>query len=152
MPSFRSIGAVLLLAAGSYPGPSLACCVSDLRPLVERIKSFRAVFIGDVESVACTEQWQHPVDGKLRCNVQEATFRVTRAWIPGVSRNTIVMAHPGVSVGYEFQVGQSYLVFARSPGQSGPLWTGACSGTVPKEGAESTLLELDGFGSGYIPE
>jgi len=141
---------VLVLALALAPGVLLACCLSDTRPFPERFKSIQAVFVGEVEAVTCTERWQHPIDGTVRCNVQQATFHVTRAWTPAVSRTAIVTANPGTSVGYEFQIGRSYLVLAAS--RKGQLWTGVCAGTVPKEGAESTLEELDHIGSGYIPE
>ena len=148
--SIRIVSVAILLAAAS--DDSRACCVGGSGPLAERVKASGAVFYGTVETVDCFEWYVNPVDQKTRCDIQEATFYVMRAWTPGVRRAATVSSTVGTSVSYEFRVGYSYVVFASERQENGRLSTGLCSGTTFAEGGDPLIHELDSAAEGYSPE
>lgn len=123
-----TIGAV----SSSHVG--IACSCADLKPLAADVAQSDAVFTGEVVAIRIAPRWwqdsPEPVSSDLiqeGSRVEEVTFAVDRAW-KGVSTQQLLIITPfeiGLC-GYEFQVGQQYLVFASYEEGRPRLSTGAC--------------------------
>ena len=95
---------------------------------VERLKSSKAVFLGEAVDVSETE------------GIQVVSFRVYRSW-KNASVGKLTVTNFVHHEGPYFQRGKSYLVYALE--RNGKLSTGGCSGTVEVAYAQNEIKQLD---------
>jgi hypothetical protein len=119
-----------------------------------------AVFIGHVVNVSLGARWvahdaPRPADCDRRveyvgagvdlCFESETavTLEVVSAW-KGVDLGRVVIKTEaqGTACGYDFQVGESYLIYAERTGPTGDLSTSSCSLTKPERQAAGDRAEL----------
>ncbi|MCR2805542.1 hypothetical protein [Paenibacillus soyae] len=136
----------LMLAAGSIAiGPEKAsACSCAMNPSVNEAKlNSDAVFKGTVTSRDQPLKWFQ----RSSADPVTWTFQVDEVWKGKVAPEiAVTSAESGASCGYEFQVGQPYVVYAYKNGDS--LDVSLCSRTVPVSAAGQDLAEL---GSGSVP-
>jgi len=75
---------------------------------------------------------------------REVRFDVLRSWKGASARAVVWTAPVGSACGYPFEVGHTYLVFARR-GADGALWTSICGRTRPADEAAADLALLDAY-------
>lgn len=132
-----ALGAVLLL-----PSECLACSCAQPPPPQEALARAGAVFAGtvtrvdEVRSLEGLHGWR-PAFRLYR----EAELQVTQAWKGGVTQQVVVRTGSGGGdCGYDFRVGESYLVYAG--GTSEVLETGICGRTQRLADAGADLAAL----------
>lgn len=137
---------VLFLAAGALAiGPEKAsACSCAMNPSVNEAKrNSDAVFSGTVASRQDALKWFK----RSSADPVTWTFKVDEVWKGKVAPIiSVTSAESDESCGYEFQVGQLYVVYAYQNGDS--LDVSLCSRTVPLSAAGQDLAEL---GSGSVP-
>lgn len=108
---------------------------SSIRQKVKyNLKNSKAVFSGRV--VGIRKKDDSPFKGYL-----EIQFEVERSWKNAEIRVLRVMTVPAASCGYDFKVGQDYLVYATSSGKLN-LLVGFCSRTRELKHAADDLRVL----------
>jgi hypothetical protein len=106
------------------------------RDVASEASSAAAVFTGRVVSVRDTAV-QTSAGGWMQ---RVVTLRVDHAW-KGVESDSVAVLAGGGRCGFQFERGESYLVFANGlPGES--PWTGACGRTAELSRAAADLREL----------
>jgi hypothetical protein len=105
-----------------------------------------AVFAGEVTSidtVGRSDSFASSADPVL------VTFDVSKVWKGSIKKETVVRTvRDSASCGYEFSLGQSYLVFADKEG--GIIRTGLCTGTQPLN--NTNAQQLDDMVRPYDPQ
>lgn len=135
---------LLITALFRAPLPALACsCAPPGAPDAEMEKS-AAVFSGRVTAVEAPG----PVGGVISsADRVKYTFQVSKVWKgPVAPMINVSSARDSASCGYEFQIGEEYLVYATEA--QGALTSSLCSRTQPLVRAEEDLQVL---GAGQIP-
>lgn len=129
----------VLLVSSFYLSPtnSYACsCAIMLSPEEEFSRSY-AVFAGKVTGI------EEPPPRKFQSSIDpvKVTFDVKEAWKGNVDPTfTITTARSTVSCGFNFQVGQEYIVYA--DGDESLARVSLCSRTALLAGAEQDLQSL----------
>jgi hypothetical protein len=128
---------------GSSPLPAHACSCVVASPPETALRESSAVFSGIVLSV------REPNNHRIRSSADpvEVTFRVTEIW-KGVDtdRLTVRTAASTASCGFEFALGQHYIVYAQDTPNG--LATGLCTRTAELAAASDDLKAL---GKGTVP-
>ena len=124
--------------------PAYACsCIPAAAPL-DALAEATAVFEGEVLGIATPD----PVEGVFSsADTVEVTFHVEQVWkgeVAGVT--SLFTAASSASCGFEFQTGQSYIVYARSA--DGQLQASLCSRTRLIEQAGE---DMEALGKGAAP-
>jgi hypothetical protein len=119
------IGATASATIMFAPGhDALACSCGDIGPACQNYFQVAAVFVGTVESITSAPD-QDPPYGKLRIEFAVAeTFRGTLS-----SKATAFTATSGAACGYQFKVGERYLVYAHGAKEGARLDVSICSRT-----------------------
>ncbi|MNZ94229.1 Tissue inhibitor of metalloproteinase [compost metagenome] len=127
----------------SYAGEAYACSCASSITMQERFDSSHAVFAGTAVSVESTSMPLFRSSAKA----VKAAFKVNEVW-KGQVTSTIEVITPEYSdsCGYEFEVGERYLVYAQADGKA--LNVNLCNGTVIHAKAGEQLAAL---GSGSVP-
>lgn len=135
----------LSLAATLDVRPAHACSCAGTGDAEEELRRSDAVFSGEVVEV-----------GELDSGMPflaPVTFDVKGAW-KGVTGDSVVVhgQGPGASCGLDFELGETYLVFAGGSGEGGggKLQTGLCSAT--RLASEETARNMFGPPIGTLPE
>ena len=139
---------VTSLCIPRVPRPA-SMCSCGLRPASDSargsdaLQTADAVFVGEVTSVVDTLVVDTVLpSGPFRVRGRRATFTVDRGWKgPLALLITVLTGTGGSDCGYEFALGQRYLVFA-TVGANGILHTRACSPTQELASAQQYLLGL----------
>ena len=151
----------LLVSAGAFgfPAALLACsCISPETPQ-DAVKDAKAVFLGLVEKFEATGEPlvtrpPQALDdyglttpyGRDRQIV--ALFRILRTWKgPQQPSLAVLTGAGGGDCGYDFQVGEVYLVYAYRDNADG-LATGICSRTKPAWKTQDVEEDLKALGPG----
>ena len=136
---------VVLILAGlmsASPQQAYACSCIPPRPPLESMANSDGVFAGKVLRIEAEE-------GLLinSADPVKVVFEVSRVW-KGAEEGAIALstARDSASCGYDFIVGEEYLVYANN-GESG-LTTGLCTRTMPLSTAGEDLAAL---GEGAVP-
>ncbi|WP_440111747.1 hypothetical protein [Paenibacillus sp. QZ-Y1] len=131
---------LLLVASGLalFPGDKVHACSCVESDAQERLKTYTAVFTGEVVKKGLSQQSQH--DGLLR----EYTFDVDTGWKGVNMKKMKVIGSDGGSdsCGVQFEKNQSYLIFAYQYEEDHKLRTNLCSGNVSIEQAGDDLKLL----------
>ncbi len=131
---------LLLVTSGLalFPGDKVYACSCVESDAQERLKTYTAVFTGEVVKKGLSQQSQH--DGLLR----EYTFDVDIGWKGVNMKKMKVIGSDGGSdsCGVQFEKNQSYLIFASLDERDNRLHTNLCSGNVPVEQAGDDLKLL----------
>jgi hypothetical protein len=132
----RSTAAALLALLVTLALPARGHACSCMAQTVEAaIEEAAAIFEGRVAAI-------EPGEGGLHVR-----FDVVQTWRAADSEHVeVITAADSAACGYAFEVGRSYLVYARDA--DGALHTGLCSRTQPIEEADEDRVAL---GSGTIP-
>ncbi|HEX8681188.1 MAG TPA: hypothetical protein VF707_02670 [Ardenticatenaceae bacterium] len=140
----RLLVVVMLLATViAQPQAAFACSCMMPSPPEEALEQAAVVFAGQlVEAEAA------PAGGMVStADLIPYTFEVSQVWKGEVhSTITIGSAMSSASCGYEFAVGEEYIVYGFEG--EGVLQTGLCTRTAPLASAEEDLTAL---GEGEIP-
>ena len=122
--------ALFIFSTVLSPQSAQACSCAPLPSPTEALAEAIAVFSGQVTDI-------QPSQGRL-----DITFTVDQQW-KGEGEETIVVQTPTSTAmcGYGFEVGESYLVYARE--HRGRLQTNQCSRTALLSQATDDVSELD---------
>jgi hypothetical protein len=136
---------VLLILVGflaASPKQAYACSCIPPSPPLESMASSDAVFSGKVLRI---DEEKAPIISSA--DPVKVVFEVSRVW-KGPEEGAIALstARDSASCGYDFVVGEEYLVYAYNS-ESG-LTTGLCSRTMPLSTAGEDLAAL---GEGVVP-
>ena len=139
-----ALAANLLVAGTSSIRSAYACSCAGIATPTEDFKASDAVFSGEVATLGIDDP--NPQDDLPLGGVE---FSVEKSW-KGVSKGSVVIYGQGESYGtsvtnscdVEFERGGSYLVYAYSSGENGPLGTDVCTATKPLARAEADLRAL----------
>jgi hypothetical protein len=143
----------LVLAAGPYAAGAHACSCAGMSDTDDVFRRSNAVFAGEVVEIGelPTEQVEPTDPGMLL--LAPVTFEVKAAW-KGVAGGPVVVhgQGPAPSCGLDFELGETYLVFAGRAGEgdNGPLQTDLCSPTRPA--SVETARNMFGPPTGTLPE
>ena len=126
--------------------PAYACSCIQPPPPKESLAQAAAVFQGEVVEVGALE----PVNGMVNtADMIQVTFNVNQVWKGEIAEvTTLTTAGSSASCGFEFQPGQSYLVYADLV--EGQLNASLCSRTAPVDLAGEDLQAL-GEGTAPLP-
>lgn len=119
-----------------FGGTTLEACSCKAPPLPKKaLAQAAAVFAGKVKSVTTTG---------VRKTV---AFEITRTWKGTKGKTVSVMtANNSAACGYNFKVGETYLVYCYRTGgkgkPAGPLHTNICTRTATLAAAKGDLLEI----------
>lgn len=131
---------LLLVMSGLalFPGEKVYACSCVESDVQERLKTYAAVFTGEVVNKGRSQQSKH--DGLLR----EYTFDVDTAWKGVNAKKMKILASDGgsESCGIQFEKNQSYLIYAYQYEVDHKLHTNLCSRNVPIEQAGDDLKLL----------
>jgi Tissue inhibitor of metalloproteinase. len=130
------LAVLVLTGLMAFPEREASACSCAASGPKEKLESYAAVFVGEVVDKGGTKRSQF---GKLR----KYTFEVKEAW-KGVEKSPFsIYAYDGgeESCGYQFQVGQSYLVYSYQD-KDGTLQTNLCSGNVLIDQADDDMKQL----------
>lgn len=137
---FRTIF-VISLAVIFLPILANACSCFSGGPPCQSFGNTFAVFSGKVESITDSPREYSPVAGRT-FNVidKKISFTVTESF-RGISEKTVevITSSQSSACGYNFEVGQEYVVYAYQNKETGKLGTGICTRTRPIERAEEDL-------------
>lgn len=142
------------LAGGPLAGGAHACsCAGESMSSEEALRRSSAVFSGKVSEVGSLKPERDGITTRVRPYLAPVTFDVNAAW-KGVSGDTAVVygQGPGVSCGLDFEIGETYLVFASGAetGKGSPLQTSYCSAT--RQASEETARNMFGPPAALLPE
>lgn len=131
---------LLLVTSGLalFPGEKVYACSCVESDVQERLKTYAAVFTGEVVNKGDSQQSKH--DGLLR----EYTFDVDTAWKGVNAKKMKILTSDGGSdsCGIQFKKNQSYLIYAYQYKVDHKLHTNLCSRNVPIEQAGDDLKLL----------
>ncbi|RAV11906.1 hypothetical protein [Paenibacillus contaminans] len=122
--------------------PAYACSCAAPKPANERVAQYDAVFTGKVIAKKEETSWAL----RARETNEAVLLEVDSVW-KGLSESQVIVRTDLSSCQFDFQVGQSYLVYAGSWGGK-PLSTHICSGSAELTAAAADLQAL---GSGAKP-
>lgn len=126
-----------------FPREAVACSCAESGTVQENKSRSDAVFEGTAASVKSSSLSLFGAPAKA----VKANFQVNEVWKGHVAPSIEVVTNgSGASCGYEFQVGERYLVYAASTGNS--LEVSLCSGTILTSEANEQMALL---GSGSLP-
>lgn len=129
-----------LLALAAAPPASACSCIQPGPPEVE-MESSDAVFVGQVLAVEAA-----PQEGELKSFLvwNQVTFLLERVWkgLPEAETAVVRTAAESAACGYEFEVGETYLVYAYAAEEGGELTTNLCTRNAPRERAGEDLAAL----------
>lgn len=129
----------LVSVSFAIPQSVSACSCAELLSPTRAFDRATAVFSGIVVSL------EGPTNIISSADPVTATFQIDKVWKgPQQSEITITTAISSVSCGYEFQIGEWYLVYAN--GLKSDLQVDLCSGTKPLPQADD---DLDFLGEGH---
>ena len=122
-----------------YPEKTYACSCAGVSPS-EAFEMSESVFVGKVLNTK-QEREQEGIVGTI--SYRDANlFKVTQVW-KGINQSQIIVYDNGfeASCGFEFEIGNSYLVYA-SKDNNGELDTGLCNRTAEVSNAGEDLKFL----------
>lgn len=136
---------VVLILAGLFaasPQKAYACSCIPPRPPLEAMAESDAVFSGKVVRMEAEEG---PIVSSA--DPVKVVFEVSRVW-KGSEDGALALstARDSASCGYDFMVGEEYLVYAYN--SEAGLSTGLCTRTMPLSAAGEDLAAL---GEGMVP-
>jgi hypothetical protein len=136
--------AVLIVAVLAAPRPAAACSCVQPPPPKEAMEQSAAVFEGTVTDV------REAHGNEVREMSFEVDLRVGRRF-KGAEADmvTVITAENSAACGYNFEVGQTYLVYADASDSDGQLSVSLCSRTARIEDAAADLAAL---GSDATPD
>ena len=140
------VAAVLFCALASMslflaPKPAHACLCAPSGSPAEALERADTVFAGKVTSIKFKGTSPYRLSSADPVAVE---FRVSRVWKgPRRETTTVATENSGISCGYQFKKGQTYIVYATDG------YTGMCSRTAPAWRAFADLMAL---GPGRQPE
>jgi hypothetical protein len=145
--------AVVLSLAALDARPAEACSCAQAGSMEEEFQRSGAVFSGKVSEVGGLTPERDGITTRVRPYLAPVTFDVNAAW-KGVSGDTAVVygQGPGASCGLNFELGETYLVFASGAetGKESPLQTNFCSAT--RQMGEETARNMFGPPAALLPE
>ncbi|QKS46103.1 hypothetical protein HUB94_17935 [Paenibacillus cellulosilyticus] len=122
-----------------------ACSCAAYPDLSSELDAKSAVFAGEVTSMDTVSRG----DVVSSADPVFVTFEVAKVWKGSIKKETVVRTvRDSASCGYEFSLGQSYLVFANE--EDGVIRTGMCTGTQPLN--DSSAQQLDDIVRSYDPQ
>jgi hypothetical protein len=139
----RLLALVMLLTTIMRPGPAFACSCMIPGPPEEALEQASVVFAGRLVDT------QRPqAGGEVNtADLSAYRFEVSRVWKGDVTSTvTIGSAMSSASCGYEFVIGEEYIVYGFE--QDGIVQTGLCTRTAPLANADEDLAAL---GEGQLP-
>jgi hypothetical protein len=140
----RVLVLVMLLATIIMrPGPAFACSCMVPGPPEEALEQAAVVFAGRL-----VDTQRSQAGGVVNtADLNAYRFEVSRVWKGDVTSTfTIGSAMSSASCGYEFVIGEEYIVYGFE--QEGIVQTGLCTRTAPLAGADEDLTAL---GEGQLP-
>lgn len=119
---------------------AMCTCLSPKRPACEVWWQTSAVFSGRVTRI---ETVREEVDGQIRVK-RLVTMRVQERWRGLAGERDVVVATGagGGDCGFQFEQGQTYLVYANQSSETGRYETGICSRTARLEEAAVDIAYL----------
>lgn len=126
---FLCAGLLSVLLSMNAAAPGAACsCLTPPPPVLALVEA-DAVFEGVVTAIELEARDGERPGGISSADLMRVSFRVLRSW-KGLeaAEATVFTARMDASCGYEFAVGQRYLVYASAGGRG--LVTGACTRTT----------------------
>lgn len=131
----RYIVLVLFGCLAIHSSESLACSCAPLPSPTEAVGGADAVFLATVRS-------SEPVDGNSPLGKMRFHFTVEKAW-KGVASSElqVTTSKSGSLCGFQFEINQSYLVYASDAGDRG-LSTNICTRTRHESQAKADLDEI----------
>ncbi len=134
-------GALALMGLFLAPKPAHACLCAPSGSPAEALERADTVFAGKVTSIKFKGTSPYRLS---TADPVEVEFRVSRVWKGPLRETTAVETeNSGISCGYQFKKGQTYIVYATDG------YTGMCSRTAPAWRAFADLMAL---GPGRQPE
>lgn len=149
-PAMIVLFALCLLGPSFFAPPAYACSCAMPPDAQTALMHADAVFAGKVLGAREVIDWREfrPFSKPIRKQL-EVTLEVHSAWKGGsTSQVQVITDLSEASCGFEFQAGQSYLVYA-SFGENNELGTHLCTRTAALAGAGEDLLAL---GQGSPPD
>ncbi len=125
-----------IVAALSMAGEALACSCAASGPPCQAAWSADAVFAGTVRSVSHSQ----PADADTVARRTIVLFTVDEP-LRNVTARSVEVAMATGTCAYRFQIGQKYLIYARTL-ETGRLTTSICSRTRPLDEAGEDLVYL----------
>ena len=133
--------AAALLALLAMAEPVHACICAPSGSPADALERADAVFAGKVTSIKFKGTSPYRMS---TADPVEVEFRVSRVWKgPLRETHTVETENSGISCGYQFKKGQTYIVYATDG------YTGMCTRTAPAWRAFADLMAL---GPGHWPE
>jgi hypothetical protein len=138
---FLRAGLLSVLLGMNAAAPGAACsCLTPPPPVLALIEA-DAVFEGVVTAIEVEKKADGRPDSYSSADLMRVIFRVLRSWKEVESAEAVVFtARMDASCGYEFAVGQRYLVYA-STSERG-LVTGACTRTTQASRGHTDFRDL----------
>ncbi len=134
--------AMSLLAALALPKPAHACSCGPVGSPAEALAEADAVFAGEVTAI---RPLGHPPFRLSSADPVAVEFRVSRVWKgPMQDTQTVETEISGISCGFEFKEGRTYIVYTWGGNR-----TGLCTRTAP---AWMAFADFVALGPGSPPE